>query len=100
MHHFNIDKVTYKLLKKERTNIDRAMLVGGVSIQFATLFQALEIFSNKSAASVSIISWSFYALFSVIALMYATVHKLRPMIVTNSLGVIVNSLVLLGCILY
>ncbi len=100
MHHINIDKVTYRILKKERTNIDRAMLIGGVSIQFATLFQAVEIFSSKNAGSVSIVSWAFFASFSVIALMYATVHKLRPMVITNFLGLIVNSMVLLGCILY
>lgn len=100
MHHFNIDKVTYRLLKKEQTKIDKAMLFAGVSIQLATLFQALEIFSKKDAGSVSLVSWAFYVSFSVIALMYATVHKLRPMIVTNSLGLIVNGLVVLGCILY
>jgi len=100
MHHFNIDKATYRLLKKEQTNIDKAMLLAGISIQFATLFQAVEIFSNKNSGRVSLVSWCFYVSFSVIALMYAVVHKLRPMVITNTLGLIVNSLVLLGCILY
>jgi uncharacterized protein with PQ loop repeat len=100
MHHFNIDKVTYRLLKKEQTKIDKAMLFAGISIQLATLFQAVEIFTNKNSGSVSLISWVFYASFSVVALMYATVHKLRPMIITNSLGLVVNGLVVAGCLIY
>jgi hypothetical protein len=59
MQRFHLDKVTYKILKKERTNIDRAMLVIGVAGPLATIPQIIVIFTRKQVEGISFYSTSY-----------------------------------------
>lgn len=67
---------------------------------FFTLPQVWEIYSQANASSVSAFSWFAYFLFSIIWLIYGLVHKERPIILANFLGLIFNGLVVIGVILY
>lgn len=100
MQLFQIDKKTYKILKKQRTNIDRAMLMIGVLGPIATIPQVLTIYINQEVAGLSVFSWGFYVFSSFLTLIYGIVHGLRPLIVSGSLWLVMNSLVVMGCIIY
>jgi uncharacterized protein with PQ loop repeat len=100
MQHFHLDKVTYRILKKERTNIDRAMLAVGIAGPIATIPQLLTIYVGQEVAGVSVVSWAFYAVSSLLTLSYSIVHRLRPMIISSLLWLITNSLVVAGCLIY
>ena len=100
MHHFNIDKAAYKLLKKERTNIDRAMLLVGTIGPFASIPQLLTIYKDKQVIGISVLSWVFYLICNSLALTYGIVHKLRPLVIANSLWVIIDTSTIVGCLMY
>ncbi len=57
--------------------------------------QIINVFSGNTAG-VSLISWIAFTIFSVIFLAYGIVNKLRPIIITDSLWVVVNILVVIG----
>lgn len=100
MQHFSIDKATYKLLKKERTNIDRAMLAVGVLAPIATTPQIVIIYSERNAGSVSVFTWGFYFIAAILTLAYSVNHKLRPLIISSILWIIADGLVVIGWILF
>lgn len=100
MNYFHIDKATYKLLKKERTNIDRATLLVGIIAPLATIPQIITIFSEQNVAGVSIFTWSFYLFSASLALIYSIVHRLPPFIVSSALWVMADALVVAGCLIY
>jgi uncharacterized protein with PQ loop repeat len=100
MQRFHLDKVTYKILKKERTNIDRAMLVIGVAGPLATIPQIIVIFTRKQVEGISVLSWWFYAVSSLLTLLYAVVHRLRPLIVSSVLWLVCDAIIIAGCIIF
>jgi uncharacterized protein with PQ loop repeat len=100
MQHFHLDKTTYRLLKKERTNIDRAMLALGVLGPIATIPQIYTIFSSQDAGSVSIVSWIFYLITAFFTLAYAAVHKLRSLILPSILWIMADIIIIAGCLIY
>jgi uncharacterized protein with PQ loop repeat len=67
---------------------------------FATVPQVLQIWVEKNASGVSLISWSSYLLFGIILIIYSVVHKVKPLIIMYSLNIILNTLVVLGILRY
>lgn len=100
MQHFQMDKVAYRILKKERTNIDRAMMFFGVLGPIATIPQIYTIYSSGDSSGVSIISWIFYLVIAMFGLAYSIVHRLRPLIFSNILWIFADGAVIAGCLLY
>ncbi len=90
-HHFN---------KKEKTSIDRAMMVVAVIHPLTALPQALQIFVNQSAENVSLITWLSFMAIGFIFTLYALVHRLKPMLLNQIIWFIVDSLVVFGILLY
>jgi uncharacterized protein with PQ loop repeat len=62
--------------------------------------QAVSIYSSKSAANVSILTWIFFLVADVVWLGYALHHKIRPLIVMYILYMIVEAGIVAGIILY
>ena len=62
--------------------------------------QILQIFTLKSAAGVSSLSWGLYALFNLPWLAYGIVHKDKPIKIGYSLSFIANLTVLAGSLIY
>lgn len=85
---------------KYKALLDRVIFVVGVFGPIMTLPQVWEIWVGHEAAGVSLISWSAYLFCACIWLLYGLVHKEKPIIVSNVLGVILNITVVLGVILY
>lgn len=95
-----MDKELYRVLKKERTQIDRAMYIIGLIGPMATLPQIWSIYSSKSAAGISVLSWVFYLVTALTSLAYSVAHKLKPLILGNLFWIFVHLIVIYGCLKY
>lgn len=80
--------------------LDRAILLLAVIGPAATIPQILEIFLNKDAGSVSVLSWSIFMLFDIPWIIYGFVHKEKPIIVAYVLWFFTNALIVVGALLY
>lgn len=66
----------------------------------ATAPQVWIIWSNKSAEDVSLIAWFVYAFNAGLLLVYALVHKEYPLMVGAALLIVLDTLVVVGVLLY
>ena len=86
LHHLHVRKRFYKNLEPFPAKsfwkrlLDRAVLAAGVAGPIMTIPQVLDIFLSQNAAGVSVISWSSYALFDIIWIIYGFVHREMPII--------------------
>jgi len=64
-----------------------------------TIPQIYDIWITKRP-SVNAITWTSYLLIGMVWLFYGIVHKEKPIIFSNILGIITTGLVVLGAMLY
>ena len=86
--------------KAQLTAIDRAVMVAAVAYPLTTLPQVYQIFTSHTAAGVSLFSWLGFVFFGTIFLTYAIAHRLKALIVTEILWLIVDVLVVVGVLMY
>ncbi|HSX01559.1 MAG TPA: hypothetical protein VLF67_04940 [Candidatus Saccharimonas sp.] len=86
--------------KAELTNIDRIINVAAVLYPLMGVPQALHIYATHNASDVSLISWLSFSFFSGVFLVYGLAHRLRPVIIAQSLWLVVNLSVAIGVMLY
>lgn len=75
-------------------------MVLGVSSVLAIIPQAVEIWAEKNAAQVSLITWSYFTMYVIVMLIYGLVHKEKPIIMTYATNVIIYVVVVTGIVLY
>lgn len=80
--------------------MDRSIYVVGVLGPAMTIPQLFKIWVEKNAAGVSLLSWSAYLLCAVFWLIYGLMHKEKPIIVTYTLWIVLEILIVVGIILY
>jgi len=80
------------------TNLDRAVLVVSVIYPFSALPQAVAVFSGKTEG-VSLISWMFFFCCASLFLVYGVRRRVPPMIVSNSIWIVMDALVVVGILL-
>lgn len=80
--------------------IDYLVILFGLVIGIATVPQAWIIWSNKSAEDVSLVAWSVYAVNAAVLLLYSLVHREYPLVVGATLLIVLDSLVVVGVVLY
>ena len=95
-----VTKKTYKVLKKEQKQIDWLMLAAGIVGPLSALPQLVDIYRDKSAHDLSLISWSFFLVLCVIYFCYAIVHRIKPLIIAQFLWIAVYGLITLGIVIY
>jgi uncharacterized protein with PQ loop repeat len=79
--------------------IDRVVTAAAFIGPLTSLPQIIEIwFVDESAAGVSVLTWSAFVLMAVVWLLYGLVHKQRPVIISNTLWIIAQSLIVLGAL--
>ncbi len=62
--------------------------------------QIFTIFGKQQASGVSLASWIMYLLIGLITLAYGSFHKLRPIIISQSLWTIIDIVIIVGVIMY
>ncbi|MBW3020761.1 hypothetical protein KY334_05670 [Candidatus Woesearchaeota archaeon] len=96
-HHYHRSK---KKSTKYQKILDKLVYAAGIGGPIMTIPQILKIWAEKTVAGVSLTSWSAYLIMAIIWLMYGIEHKEKPIIVTNALWVVFESLVVVGIIIY
>lgn len=83
-----------------RETFDKLIVVLGLVNVIATVPQITQIWSSQDASGVSLVTWAYYVIFTVILLVYAISIKAKPMIIMYTGNTIVYSMVLIGVIVF
>ena len=99
MHHSHkhIDKL-HKSSKKNAFHY--IVLASSVIYPLSTIPQIVNIFSSESAENISLTTYIFYMIFTIIFLSYGFSEKLKPIIVLQSLWFLMYGSVLVGIFIY
>ncbi|MEK9196605.1 MAG: hypothetical protein AAB914_04515 [Patescibacteria group bacterium] len=89
-----------KISRKDRKLIDQVMMFVSVIAPLLSLPQAWTIYANQNAENVSLFTWVSFLSFATIYLLYGIIHKIKPLIITNILWIIVEILVVVGILVY
>jgi len=81
--------------KRKTSFFDDIITATAIAYPLMGLPQIINVFSGNTGG-VSLISWIAFTVFSVIFLVYGIKNRLRPIIITDGLWVIVNGLVVIG----
>ncbi len=81
--------------KKSKKNVDRMAYVVGAGGNLAVIPQIIKAWQSD-APGLAIMTWVLFIAIGFVWLIYAIQHKLKPLIVAQSVGISVNLLVVLG----
>lgn len=105
-HHLYTRKWIYKRLGKYphpdtgKRIIDIAVfLVGGLGPLF-TIPQLMQVWTEKNAEGLSLTTWVAYLFFSLVWLLYGIVHKEKPIILANTMYIILNTVIVIGIVIF
>lgn len=93
-------RVKIKTSDKERKELLEAAMVIAVIQPLTVLPQILHIFNERSAQDVSLLTWALLLVFNSLNLIYATIYRVKPMIINNVVWVIIDAAVVIGVTLY
>lgn len=82
-----------------RDGFDRLIVILGLVNVVATIPQITQIWASPHAMAVSIITWSYYVLYTLALLVYAILIKSKPMTITYSANALVYIAVLVSAVL-
>lgn len=86
--------------EKSKKTIDRIIVFAAVLEPMFVLPQALQIFRNKNADGVSILTWLGLSVLTGIWVWYAYEHKEKMVLLYQGLFFAFNTLVIVGAIIY
>ncbi len=94
LHHVQLETKTKKKKKKAQGDIilDRIVMIVSILYPLSAVPQLIEIM-HGNAAGVSVLSWLSFFACAGLFLVYGLRHRVMPMIVSNSLWVVVDGLV-------
>ena len=76
------------------------MYVVAVGMPLTNIPQLEQIYTTKVTTGLSVSAWIMYAMFGVIPLLYAIVNKLKPLIISNLLWMVIDALMIYGIFRY
>jgi uncharacterized protein with PQ loop repeat len=86
--------------KQQRTAIDNFIYIFAFSTPFFEIPQLVSIITARNAENVSLITWSYLAVSSLAWLIYGINKKMKPLIVSYVLYVIVEFSITISILLY
>ena len=99
--------IFYNPHKKGRSNkgqkqhfIDNLIYPIAVAAPLMTIPQLLNIWIQRKTQGVSLLTWGAYAIVSFLWIIYGLYHKEKPIVLTNLLLFLLDSLIVLGVLLY
>ncbi len=93
------DHLMHKTSHKHKTTaFDKLVLVVSVLYPLSALPQAYDVMVG-TAVGVSLISWVGFLACAVLFYIYGVQHKILPMIISNTLWIVVDLLVVVGILL-
>ncbi len=86
------------LFKKKLTPFDQLVLIVSVAYPLSALPQAIAVFDGR-VEGVSLISWLSFMVCALLFLVYGIKNRVFPMIISNTLWVVMDALVVTGLLL-
>ena len=80
--------------------LDRLMYTVGILAPLALLPQVVQLYTTKSSAGVSLVTWILLACSNLLWLMYGIVHKDKPIIIAHALFIVMDSSIVAGVLMY
>ncbi len=93
-YHFHITK------KQEKTLINRTCALFAVLMPLTTIPQIFLLYSTKDASGLSLAMWLLYSIGCIPFLLFGIMYKHWQLIVLNVLWLIVQSIMIVGILLY
>ncbi len=90
----------FKTNKRQKKEILEAAMIVAVIQPLTVLPQIIHIFQQHSAKDVSLLTWVLLLIFNSLNLVYATVFRVKPMIVNNVVWVVIDAMVVAGVATY
>ena len=81
--------------KKKITTFDAVVFIASFLYPLSSIPQVIQIFQGTTDG-ISLYSWASFAVFAAIFLIYGLKHRITPMIITNSIWIVMDSLVIIG----
>ena len=106
LHHVHKRKQEHKIIEPYPHKrpflrfIDRIIYVVALVGPIMTLPQLYNIWIEKSAEGVSVITWAAYIVVTIFWLMYGVAHKEKPIIFVQIAWLITHTAVVIGTIIY
>lgn len=85
--------------KKRLTGFDKIMLTAAFIYPVTGIPQIVQVF-NGNTEGVSVLSWAGFTFFVSIFLVYSIIHRIKPMIITYAMWLVVDVLVVVGVFLH
>lgn len=86
--------------KRHRSKIDNFIYIFAFTTPLFEIPQLLNILASQSAENVSLITWGYLAISSLAWLIYGIVKKMRPLIVSYILYVLVEFSIMIAILIY
>ncbi|HVV66931.1 MAG TPA: hypothetical protein VHB72_02570 [Candidatus Saccharimonadales bacterium] len=86
--------------KTDMQAIDWAMMFVSVLNPLLAIPQAVIIYTNHSAANVSLATWASFMLVGIILTLYSIAHRIKPMIINQIIWFIVDAAIIAGIFIY
>ena len=80
--------------------LDKIVLIIAFLAPLVEIPQLLEIYVNKAAQNVSMLTWGLFVVFGIPWLLYGIAHKEKPIIILYALWIIIDSAIVIGIIMY
>lgn len=109
MHHPHHQQIRKRIHKKHekfphpeplKRLVDHLVYGVGIFIPFMTFLQSYKIWSTQNAEGISFVTFAGYASANLVWLMYAILHKEKPLIMMYTLSIIFNTSIAVGVIMY
>jgi len=105
LHHFHVRKRIYKKYEpyphpnKLKNAMDRLIYFIGIIGPLMTVPQIMNVWVYRSSEGVSVLTWNAFTVIAFFWVVYGVLHKEKPIIMTNILWMIFNSLIVAGVML-
>jgi len=80
--------------------LDYLMYVVGICAPLALVPQILELYTTKSGAGLSLLTWVLLTFFNILWALYGAVHKDKHILFANALMILFNLAIVAGILLY
>lgn len=90
----------FRTSRKQKHEILEMAFIVAVIQPLMVVPQIAVIFSQHSAAAVSLLSWVMFLVFNALNFLYGLTFKIKPLIIGNALWVVVDAIVVAGILMY
>jgi uncharacterized protein with PQ loop repeat len=86
--------------RRPKTLLDWSVTVMAVVGPLLGLPQIIEIYTTQNVSGLSLLAWIGFTFYTLVFLTFGIVHKLKPLIITQTLWLATYILIIIGILLY